>query len=70
MGFCVFQKWFWNENVRLWEGIFSEMYSFESSLYEFYILIVFGGLFLGNFWVLDFFKNGFGMRMCDFGGSI
>ena len=45
-------------------GIFSEIYSFESYLYDFWILVVFGG----NFCVLIIFKNGFGMRMCDFGG--
>ena len=45
------------------EGLFTEIHSFESFLYDFWILVVFGG----PFGVLDIFENGFGMRMCDFG---
>ena len=29
-----------------------------------------GVLFWGNSWVYEIFKNGFGMRMCDFGGGL
>ena len=32
-----------------------------------FILVVFGGPFGDNFCVLEIFKNGFGMRMCNFG---
>ena len=51
-------------------GIFSEICSFQSSLYHHWILLVFGGRFLGQFWVLEIFDNGFGMEMCDFRGGV
>ena len=51
-------------------GLFSEIYSFESSLYDFWILVIFGGPFLCNFSVFEIFENVFGMRMGDFGGGL
>ena len=48
-------------------NLVSEIYSFESSLYDFRILLVFVSPFWGNFWVSEIFKNSFGMRICDLG---
>ena len=47
LSFWNFWKCFWNENGWLWGVLFSEIYSFESSLYDFWILVIFGGPFLG-----------------------
>ena len=52
---------------NFWCGLFSAIYSFESSIYDFWILVVFGVLFWGNLWVQEIFENDFGMKMCDFG---
>ena len=62
LGFGVFWGHFWDfeifENVfgmRIGDfvgGLFSEIYSFESFLYNFWILDIFGG----NFWVFEMFK--------------
>jgi len=49
LSFWNFQKCFWNENGWLWGGLFSEIYSLESSLYDFWILVILGGPFLGSF---------------------
>ena len=55
----------------LWRGVlFSEIYSFSSSLYDIWILVVYGVFFWGNFLVLEMCNNGFEMRMCDFGGGV
>ena len=51
-------------------GIFSEIYSFESFLYDFWILTVFWGSFFGViFGFLEIFENVVDMRMYDFMGS-
>jgi len=47
--FKMFLEWEW---VTL-EGIFREIYLFEGSLYDFWILIVYGGSFWDNFWVFE-----------------
>ena len=38
-------------------GLFSEIYSFESSLYDFWILLDLGGPFYVHFWVLEILEK-------------
>ena len=38
-------------------GLFNEIYSVESFLYDFLFFVTFGGPFGGNFWVIENFEN-------------
>ena len=49
-------------------GIFCEIYSFDSSLYDFWILVDLRVHFWSNFLVFKIFKHVFGVIMCDFRG--
>ena len=51
-------------------GLFSEIYSYESSLYDFWILVFLRVIFFGNFWILKTFENYFEMSVTVGGGYL
>ena len=56
LSFWNFRKCFWNENGWLWGGQFSEIYSFESYLYDFWILEA-GKLFFEKYYFFLIFVS-------------